>query len=382
MADFSSSTDLRRSFCLLLLICAFAISATGRAAAAENNQDRSPELLPAKSRRHHHHCGLYCLYAAMKLAGKNVQFRELVKTEYLGSREGSSLAELRKASEDHGLYAKSVAGLTTRALAASPYPVILHVKPTTADKDYDHFELFLCAENGQAKLFDPPEPVRLVPFHRLASRWDGRGLIVSAEPISLWTFFKPDRIRLCMYIVAGVVIIFTIRRCRRWWPSDFAKRQWYKLFGLSVAQGVGFAVLASLCGMFYHFADDEGFLANNDAATSIRQAHMGNFIPKLSENAARKLLNTDTVFIDARRIGDFEAGHLSGAISLPANANDSERQRATANIAKDSRIVVYCQSTGCGFAEKMAIQLRQDGFFNVSIFQGGWDKWKSKDQTS
>jgi len=90
------------------------------------------------------------------------------------------------------------------------------------------------------------------------------------------------------------------------------------------------------------------------------------------------LLDGDTVFIDARLARDFKAGHLEGAISVPVNADDEERQKATVNIAKDARIVLYCQSAGCRFAEIVAIKLMDDGFSNISIFRVGWNEWVAK----
>lgn len=75
--------------------------------------------------------------------------------------------------------------------------------------------------------------------------------------------------------------------------------------------------------------------ANATATESIQQANAGTFIPKISENNVQQLLDTDTIFIDARFARDFEAGHIEGAISIPVNASDQERQKATADIAKD-----------------------------------------------
>ena len=148
--------------------------------------------------------------------------------------------------------------------------------------------------------------------------------------------------------------------------------------GLSIAQTVGFAIAAILIGMFYHFANDSGLLANATATTSIQKAHQGNFIPKITERKVHRLLDTDTIFIDARLTRDYETGHLDGAISLPIDANDIERKKATAGIAKSTRIVMYCQSSGCKYAEIVAIKLIDDGYSNISIYKGGWADWMEK----
>ena len=325
------------------------------------------------------YCGIYCLYSVMKLSDVDVEPKELVKPEYIGSPRGSSLAELKKAAEDYGLYAVPVAKLTTRELRQSHYPIILHVKSAADRKEYDHYELFLETKNGQARLYDPPEPVRLVPFRELAPRWDGTGLIVSAEPIDLGVVFASARKRFIMYAAIAIAVILLLRWGRRRWLPSTAIMSRRRLFSLSAAQGVGLALLALLCGMVYHFVNEEGFLAHPNATSSIQQAHLANFIPKLTERQIRKMLNnTDTVFIDARLVDDFKAGHLEGAINVPVDANDVQRREALAEIDKDTRIVVYCQSAGCKFAEKVAIELISDGFSNVSIFKGDWDKWTAK----
>jgi len=323
------------------------------------------------------YCGIYCLYAVMKLFDTNIDPKELLKPEYIGSRKGSSLAELKKAAEDNGLHAVPVRKLTSRELRQSPYPIILHVKSAADKKEYDHYELFLETKNGRARLYDPPEPVRLVPFWQLAPRWDGTGLIVSDRPIDLGTIFAPARKRFIIYAAIAVAAILIVHWAR-WWLPSVAKMSRTRLFGLSIAQGAGLAVVALLFGMVYHLANDEGFLAHPNATGSIQKAHLANFIPKLSERQVHQLLNTDTVFIDARFPHDFEAGHLEGAINILVNASDDERQKAMAHIDKKARIVVYCQSAGCKFAGKVAIKLISDGFSNVSLFKGSWHEWATK----
>jgi rhodanese-related sulfurtransferase len=354
------------------------LTATGQSVASEGNTQKPAETKSVKPGARQPYCGLYCLYIVMKMAGQRPDFRELVKPEYLSSRKGSSLADLKQAAEDNGLYAETAAKLNSNILKESPHPVILHVKSSADSKDYDHFELFLGTENGQAKIFNPPEPVRLVSFYELAPRWDGTGLIVSAEPIYLGTVFASARQRLLQYVVVGMAVIAIFHWARRRWPLVTLVNSRSKLFGLSIAQAAGFGILALLIGMVYHFANDEGFLAHANATTTIQQAHTGNFIPKVSKGKVERLLGTDTVFIDARFARDFKAGHMEGAISVPVDANDTERYKATAGIGKDAPIVIYCQSAGCNFAEKVTIKLKGDGFSNISIFKGGWNEWKAK----
>jgi rhodanese-related sulfurtransferase len=324
------------------------------------------------------YCGIYCLYAVMKLSDIDVDPKELLKPEYISSRRGSSLAELKKAAEDNGLYAVPVGKLTSRVLRSCPHQIILHVKSAADKKEYDHYELFLETKEGQARLYDPPEPVRLVPFRELAPRWDGTGLIVSASPIDLGPILAPARKRFIMYAAIAAAIVLIVHWGRRRWPASAGEMTRHRLLRLSIAQGVGFAIAALFFGMLYHFANDEAFLANPNAIASIQQAHLGNFIPKINKKKVERILNTNAVFIDARFPPDFKEGHLEAAINIPVNASDDERQKTMAAFTKDASIVVYSQSAGCKFAEKVAIKLISDGFSNVSIFKGGWREWKAE----
>ncbi|RLB75297.1 MAG: hypothetical protein DRH24_19840 [Deltaproteobacteria bacterium] len=365
-------------FCLLLFVCILLTLFAGKIVAADENNRESSVSTSVKRKSSHPYCGLYCLYTAMKLADREVDFRELLKPEYISSRKGSSLAELKKAAEDNGLYAVAAGKLTSRELRASSYPIILHVKSAADKKEYDHFELFLGTENGQAKLFDPPEPVKLAPFYELAPRWDGTGLIVSAEPIKLGVIFGSARKRFIICSAVAVAFILIIRWCRKKWLLSETVVSRYRLFGYSIAQSFGLVVIALLGGMVYHFANDEGFLAHANATAPIEQAHLANFIPKIKAGQISQLLNTDTVFIDARYSDDFKEGHIEGAINVPASLCDKGRHAVLANIDKSTNIVVYCQSAGCRFAEKVAVKLAADGFSSVSIFKGGWNEWKVK----
>lgn len=345
---------------------------------AQTGNDRPAEAIKSNKKYVGAYCGVSCLYTIMKLSDKDVKYKDLLKVKYIGSNQGSSLAELKKAAEDYGMYAVPVGNLTSRILMESAYPIILHVKADVSAKKYEHYELFLGTKNGQAILYNPPEPVKPVTFHELAPRWDGKGLIVSERPIDLGGVFAPVRKRFVIYVMTVIALILIVRFCKRRWLSSLIIASRHRLLGLSAAQSIVLTLAALLCGFFYHFINDEGFLAHDNATDTVVQAHLSNFMPKITQKQIQPLLNTDTVFIDARLNRDFEAGHLDGAINIPVIASDEERRKITANIATNAHVVVYCQSAGCEFAEEVALKLTADGFSNISIFKEGWQKWVEK----
>ena len=362
---------------LLFFLCAIEIlSANQVFAHNEKEQEQSGGGVSIR-KASGSYCGLYCLYTVLRLAGQNIDFTDLIKKEYIGSREGSSLAELKRALEDHGLYALAAGRLTSAVLRQSDYPIILHVKGEVGSGKYDHYELFLGTRDDKPRLFNPPDPARTGTFCELAPRWDGNGLIISTEPIDLGSVLGPVRRRLLIYVAAAIGAILGLHLVKRWLPrAMFDCRR--KLCCLHLTQGVALAAAALVCGLSYHFGNDGGLLTSSNAIAAIQETHRGTFVPKIGEKKVHKLLDGGTVFIDARFTGDYKVGHLDGAINLPVDSNDIELHKATAEISKDADIVLYCQSSRCKFAEIVALKLIEEGYSNISIFRGGWIEWVAK----
>jgi rhodanese-related sulfurtransferase len=330
----------------------------------------------AKGERHH--CGLYCLYSVLRLVGQKLDYRELVKPEYYGSYNGSSLAELRQCATDYNFHSEVVQRLSLRALQGCPYLVILHVKPDAEAREYNHYELFLGTESGRAKVLNPPEAPKLVPFAELASLWDGAGLVLSPYPLNVDRILTRDRQRLLLYGIIGVLTLLSLHVGRLIWARFTGAMSQGKRIKLTLGQGAGIGLAALIFGVAYHVISDEALVANASATASVQKAYAGTFIPKISAAETRRLLGADAIFIDARFVSDYEMGHIDGAINLPVDANDRLWKERTPLIPRGKRIVVYCQSFACKFAENVSLRLMKDGFTGISIFRGGWNEWAAR----
>jgi len=316
------------------------------------------------------------LYAIIKAAGRDISFEDLLKREYVDSWKGSSLPALKKAAQDNGLYAEIVENLTTRDLRACPYPLILHVKTDASSKEYNHYELFLGTGKGLLRLYDPPKAIAFVRRAELAPRWDGIALIVSPSRIDTAIILGSARKRFMFHaLLVGAIVLLLLWGRQRWLPAwDTLSR--IRRCLLAAAQGVGLLLVATLTGMIFHFANEEGFLAHPNATAGIEQAHRASFIPKVNADEVGRGLRTGAIIVDARLHRDYEAGHIEGAISIPVTATDDELRKAVDGIRKTTPIVVYCQSAGCSFGEKVAVALSTEGFSSVFIFKGGWLEWE------
>jgi rhodanese-related sulfurtransferase len=74
--------------------------------------------------------------------------------------------------------------------------------------------------------------------------------------------------------------------------------------------------------------------------------------------------------IDVRQAGDYDEGHIPGAISLP-----NDRWDAATGLSKEKINVLYCYSQVCHLAAAAALQLAAKGF-PVMELEGGFAGWQ------
>ena len=91
--------------------------------------------------------------------------------------------------------------------------------------------------------------------------------------------------------------------------------------------------------------------------------------------------NRDVLWIDARKLEDFELGHADGAVHLTSediqNPTESSMRVLENLMTASSPMIVYCDGTACGKSRKLAEQLREDmGFGDVFYLHAGWEVLK------
>jgi rhodanese-related sulfurtransferase len=362
-----------KQFMILLLCCVLSIISFPEIADSATENQESGSIKKSSSGPY---CGISCLYVAMKLADNNIDFADLIKPEYIGSRAGSSLAELKKAATDNGLYTEAVGDLSSDDLKGIKHPIILHVKLSPEGKIYNHYILFIGDKDNRARIVDPPNSIEMIAYHELAPRWDGVGLIVSTEPIILGKVLAPARKQFTLFASAIIITIVLVKVASIYLSGKVKNISIPAMLTFSVAQSVGLVMVALLIGVIYHFANDEGFLAHAGAVEPVVKSSMGSFIPKVSAKEVEKY-HGNVVIIDARQVADYEAGHIDGAINIPTTLCSAGRSSKLTDAKKDSCLVIYCQSAGCPYAETVASNLMEDGFTNIAIYKGGWVDWQN-----
>ncbi len=235
-----------------------------------------PNTVSSQQKSSGGYCGIYCLYATMKFFGVSIDPNELIKTEFIGSAKGSSLAELKNAAQAHGLYAAPVSRLSTKDIRRLSLPIIIHVKSLLSGKNYDHYELFLGSKQGQALIYDPPTPIESVEFWTLAPLWDGSGLLVSNKPINPNFVFASSRLRFAKYTGIAVLLVLVARWGYRCLFNSRPATSRKQKFLLSIGQCVILVLISAFIAVAYNSYNDEGLLLRKQATQAIQVAYKSN----------------------------------------------------------------------------------------------------------
>lgn len=84
------------------------------------------------------------------------------------------------------------------------------------------------------------------------------------------------------------------------------------------------------------------------------------------------------VLIDARIAANYEAEHIPGAVSLPANSSSEDIAAFLKRHPKDTPFIIYCGSSKCPMSHTLAGALvNQHGCTNVRIMPGGYVEYRT-----
>lgn len=88
----------------------------------------------------------------------------------------------------------------------------------------------------------------------------------------------------------------------------------------------------------------------------------------------------DVVYLDARRRGQYERGHVPGAWNVPRN-DPAALEAALAALQDAAYVVIYCQGGNCEdsifLAEDLVYRHGVDPSI-VHIYEPGWEEWQKR----
>ena len=89
-----------------------------------------------------------------------------------------------------------------------------------------------------------------------------------------------------------------------------------------------------------------------------------------------KLEQSGIIILDARSPDEFAEGHIPGAKNLPYYEFSEKASVVLRDIPRDREIITYCEGLECSNAEDLAFLLKENGYAQVKVFEGGWEEWR------
>lgn len=329
-------------------------------------------FLPSRALADEPLCGVYSVYSAALLLGRDLQFEQLLRPEFISSPKGSSLEDLERAVGGLGLHSLALTNLTTTHLYWIDQPTILRVRTNISSSEYDHYVLFGgLREDRHAMIYDGARQPVTLTLGQIANRWDGNALVISDRPINMEQIRAPTRWRNVLWIAC----IGAVWACARIWGKPARQTHWLTA---SLLQASVVCMIAIMLSVIWHSSAADGFLAAPEAVREVKAAHAASFLERISLSTARELQpRQDVVFVDSRPAERFAAGHISGAVNIPATISESEAARLGATLPSNRRLVVYCDNERCHFSAVTAQRLLNAGYKDVVIFPAGWAAWQN-----
>jgi rhodanese-related sulfurtransferase len=321
--------------------------------------------------------GVECLQQAMRLLGQPVDMIQLLSSPLLAAQEDSPQVLVHLASQQN-LHTVLLDQLAKDQIVRCPYPILIHARGGRYSAKPDYYVLSTGIREGNVELFTPASGQLRVPLSQLDEDRFGEAVVLSRDPLPANATFlhRAFPIANCTLMV-GVLLsfaAFAIARSPR--HLQFPHRQ----ESSSAVQFAIIVVIACVLTDVGRFASGESLVPAPPASFDFllgNQAHAEKPSAKLSEidlQTALRLSRTDALFVDARDIPDYNAGHIRGAIVCPAT-DLSQWHLHLAGIDPSRRIVVYCAQASCGKADYVATFLLANGFTDVSLYRDGWAKW-------
>lgn len=85
-----------------------------------------------------------------------------------------------------------------------------------------------------------------------------------------------------------------------------------------------------------------------------------------------------TVFVDARAPDRYIAGHIKGAVSLPAHQREDFLEEFITRYDPSTPIVTYCSGRECDDSHALARFLAEMGYTDVRVMVDGYPGWEKE----
>jgi rhodanese-related sulfurtransferase len=100
--------------------------------------------------------------------------------------------------------------------------------------------------------------------------------------------------------------------------------------------------------------------------------YLGEDVEAIGRDELRaRLRRGDAVLVDVRPAGEYAAGHIDGARSIPID----ELEQRLAELPEDREVIAYCRGPFCAYANEAVRTLTRSGR-PARRLEAGWPEWR------
>jgi rhodanese-related sulfurtransferase len=330
--------------------------------------------------------GIACLGRAARLLDAPLDMVALLNSPLLRSQDQDSTHQLANLAIQEKLHAIVLDHVTAEQIKDCHLPMLIHVFGARYSTKPDYYVLCTGIRHGKVNLFSPSRCELSIPLSEFDEDRRGEVVVLSRQELAaadrvVRRAVPIAQIAMMVGIVCSAGVLFISQRRQM---SDSiapgvirgalaARFQFPSLVSAAVVLAIVSRLAAgqslvppppAAAGEPIDFMLPAGNAVTNATAKPL----------EISVDAARGRFAAGALFVDARDAGEFDAGHIKGAINCPAT-DISRWHLHLAGIDSHCPIVVYCAMASCKKGEYVATFLLANGFTDACLYRDGWVKW-------
>ena len=141
--------------------------------------------------------------------------------------------------------------------------------------------------------------------------------------------------------------------------------------------------LACVFAIGYHSVSTGGLLKDSTGVVRRLAANSSISLQEIGTKDLRRKLDSnlgEIMLVDSRFRFTFESGTIANAINYPLDVDANSERQILEKLNSCTEIIVFCESAGCTFSDKIAHRIVNAGNPNVIVYRPGYREWNKSEK--
>ena len=308
---------------------------------------------------------MYALLAAAHSIEYTIPIDQLVSGKWFSKEIGLTANDLVRIAQEFGLSALYRSKFTIAALRDAGCPAMLLLDDELQQGNSNHWVTYLGFRDSNVVIYDSHAGCVELSVSELMSRWSGVAVVVTDRRELLNGIWWLQLSLATIQYLPPLVFALGVSCCL---VRGGGKQE--EIPGVSRQIGLLLIFIGGWVSLDCVLSHGS-LLADRHLLASLKC--IGSDRTIIANVVEVDDLAGYTV-VDARFPVAFENGHLPGALNIPVNSSHSEIAKKLDGIGPDQRVLVYCQSRDCHWADQLASRLICFGY-KAEVLRDGIQGW-------